>query len=225
MTALSARDAYRLWAPAYAHETAISFLETELAADLTPPLAGRRLLDAGCGTGRRLQGTGAALVIGVDLSPEMLDAGVGQARSDPGFETMVGDVRDLPLPDAVFDVLWCRLVIGHLPDCAPAYAELARVADAGATLVVTDFHPAAHAAGHRRTFRRGEEVHEIEHHVHDLDQHRAAAEAAGWRLTDVREAAIGPEVLPFYEKAGRAALYEQHRGLAVVLALAFVREA
>lgn len=224
MTALSPREAYRLWAPTYADETAISFLEAELAADLTPPLTGLRLLDAGCGTGRRLLGTGAALAVGVDLSPEMLDAGVGQGRHEPGLETVVGDVRDLPLPDAAFDILWCRLMIGHLPDCAPVYAELARVAGAGAVLVVTDFHPAAHAAGHRRSFRRGEAVHEIEHHVHGLDHHRAAAEAVGWRLVETREAAIGPEVLPFYEKAGRAALYEQHRGLPVVLALAFVRE-
>lgn len=224
MKALSAREAYRLWAPTYADETAISFLEAELAADLTPPLAGLRLLDAGCGTGRRLQGTGSASITGVDLSPEMLDAGVGRGRREAGLETLVGDVRDLPLPDAAFDVIWCRLVIGHLPDCAPAYAEFARVADAGARLVVTDFHPAAYAAGHRRTFRRGGEVHEVEHHVHELDRHRAAAETSGWRLTEAREAAIGPEARPFYEKAGRAALYEQHRGLQVVLALAFARE-
>src|ERR1700742_3014308 len=113
MTVLSAREAYRLWAPTYADETAISFLERELAADLPPPVKGLRLLDAGCGTGRRLRGTGAALAVGVDLSPEMLAA--GPAR-DPHVETMVADVRDLPLADRAFDVIWCRLVIGHLPD-------------------------------------------------------------------------------------------------------------
>ena len=219
MTALSARDGYRLWAPSYADETAISFLEAELAADLTPPLVGMRLLDAGCGTGRRLHGTGASLAIGVDLCPEMLAAG-----NAGDFEALVADVRDLPLPDAAFDVLWCRLVIGHLPDCAPVYAELARVADAGARLVITDFHPAAHAAGHRRNFRQGDRVHEIEHHLHPLETHRASAHAAGWRLADTRAALIGPEVLPFYERAGRAALYPDHLGLPVVLGLAFERE-
>ena len=219
MAMLSAREAYRLWAPSYADETAISFLEAELAADLTPPLAGARLLDAGCGTGRRLQGAGASFAIGVDLCPEMLAAG---ARGD--FETLVADVRDLPLPSAAFDVLWCRLVIGHLPDPAPAYAELGRVADGGARLVVTDFHPAAHAAGHRRSFRHEGDVHEIEHHVHDLAAQLIAARAAGWRLIETREAAIGPEVLPFYEKAGRPQLHAEHLGLPVVLALAFAKE-
>jgi malonyl-CoA O-methyltransferase len=222
MTVLGPREAYRLWATTYADETAISFLDSELTADLTPPLEDLRLLDAGCGTGRRLGGVGAALAVGVDISPEMLAAGAGR---DPCVETMVGDVRDLPLPDRCFDVIWCRLVIGHLPDCAPVYAELARVADAGARLVVTDFHPAAYAAGHRRSFRHGAEVHEIEHHVHDLDRHLAAATAAGWRLAETRSAAIGPATRPFYEKAGRDALYAEHEGLPVVLGLAFDREA
>ncbi len=162
-----------------------------------------------------------ALAIGVDLSPEMLAA--GPAR-DPHVETMVADVRDLPLPDRAFDVIWCRLVIGHLPDCAPVYGELARVADAGARLVVTDFHPAAWAAGHRRTFRRDGQVHEIEHYVHDFVRQTAAAKAAGWRLAETRNAIIGPAVRPFYEKAGRAGLYAEHEGLPVVLGLAFERE-
>ena len=198
ISVLSPREAYRLWAPTYADETAVSFLETELTADLTPPLRGLRLLDAGCGTGRRLRGTGVASAVGVDISPEMLAAG---DEPEPGVTMMVADVRALPLPDRAFDMIWHRLVIGHLPDCAPAYA-----------------------AGHRRTFRHGGRVHEIEHYVHELDRHRAAARAAGWRLAEMHEAAIGPAVRPFYESAGRGALYAEHEGLPVVLGLAFERE-
>jgi SAM-dependent methyltransferase len=222
MTVLSAREAYGLWAATYAGETAISFLETGLAHALTPPLSGLRLLDAGCGTGRRLRDTGAASAVGVDISPEMLAEG---AAHDPSVETMVADIRALPLPDGGFDVIWCRLVIGHLPDCAPAYRELARMAAAGAHLVLTDFHPAAYEAGHRRSFRHDGQVREIEHYVHTVACHEEAAEEAGWRLVTCREAAIGPTVRPFYDQAGRTALYAAHEGLPVVLGLAFSREA
>ena len=224
MSTLSAREGYRLWAPTYTGETAISHLEQGLVTEMTPPLAGLRLLDAGCGTGRRLRGTGAARAVGVDLSPEMLDAGLRSMGHDPAIETMVGDVRALPLPDSGFDIVWCRLVIGHLPDCATAYAELGRVADTGALVIVTDFHPAAWSAGHRRTFRHHGEVKEVEHHVHELSDHVAAAEAAGLTSIAVREAAIGPDVYDFYDRAGRFKLYAADYGLPVVLALAFRRE-
>jgi len=221
---LDAREGYRRWAPSYADETAISNLEDGLVAAMTPPLAGLRLLDAGCGTGRRLQRCDAASAVGVDASVAMLDAGIGRGTTLPDIFTMVGDVRALPLDDSSFDVAWCRLVIGHLPDCAPAYRELARVAAPGARVIVSDFHAAAYAAGHRRTFREGETVHEIEHYVHGPEAQIAAAQAAGLTLLEQHEATIGETVFPFYHRAGRADLFDAHQGLPVVLALAFSRD-
>jgi malonyl-CoA O-methyltransferase len=215
---LPARDAYRLWAPTYGDENAVSWLEDRLVAEMTPPLSGLRLLDAGCGTGRRLRGTGAARAVGIDLSPEMLEAGGGDGA------LLVGDLRALPLADRAFDLIWCRLAIGHVADCRPVYSELARVASENARLIVTDFHPQAYAAGHRRSFRdRDGVVREVEHHVHERADHLAAASAAGCHLIDMRAATIGPEVRRFYDEAGRGALYAQHAGLPVVLALAFSR--
>jgi malonyl-CoA O-methyltransferase len=222
MTVLGVREGYRLWAPTYADETAVSHLDACLAAEMSPPTAGKRLLDAGCGAGRRLRGSGASMAVGVDISPEML-AAAADGAADPSTSFMVGDVRDLPLPDHGFDIVWCRLVAGHLPDCGPLYAELARVTDEGGFVLVTDFHPEAWAAGHRRTFRAGGEVHELEHHVHEVEDHLRAARAAGLELAALRQARIGEEVRGFYERAGRSELYHRHVGLAVVLALAFRR--
>ncbi len=225
MNALSPRDGYRLWAPIYSSETPISQLEDGLVAAMTPPLTGLRLLDAGCGTGRRLCGTGAASAIGVDISPEMLEAGIAPTFDRLGVRTMIGDIRNLPLPDQSFDVVWCRLAIGHVPDCAPAYAELARAVGIGGHVIVSDFHPLAYRAGHRRTFRRDGAVHEVEHHVHELCEHLDGASAAGLVLLEVQEAVIGPDVRRFYEESGRLSLYEEHLGLPVVLALSFRRAA
>lgn len=223
MSMLTARDGYRLWAASYAVETAITYLEDRLVAAVTPPLTGLRLLDAGCGTGRRLRGIEAASVVGIDLCAEMLEAGEREAPFESHIRTMVGDVQALPFPDRAFDMVWCRLVIGHLPECQRAYAELARVADAGACVIVSDFHPRAHAAGHRRTFRANGVVHEVEHYRHEVSEHLTAAAAAGLETVAIRKAEIGPDVRSFYEKAGREALYADHFGLPVVLALTFRR--
>ena len=219
MNALSPVEAYRLWAPAYSDETAISQLEDELVQRLTPRLDGLRLLDAGCGTGRRLVDCGAAEAVGVDICPEMLGAGPARARA----HTMVGDLLDLPFPDRSFDVVWCRLAIGHVADCVAVYRELGRVVRGGGTVIVSDFHAAAHAAGHRRTFRADGIVHEVEHHVHGLEVQLQAAKAAGLQPVAIEEARIGPSVRHFYESSSRAEYYDEHVGLPVVLALSFRR--
>lgn len=220
---LRAREAYRLWAPSYAEETVVTLLEDELVADMTPPLAGLNLLDAGCGTGRRLRGCGAAAATGVDLCPEMLAAGRAAGLPDT-IPTFVGDLRALPVADQGFDVVWCRLAIGHVPECHRVYSELARACRPGGQVIVTDFHPEAHLAGFRRTFRHDGEMHEVEHYFHSVAIHRSAATQAGLRFGQVREGRVGPQVRSCYERAGKLAWYEAQLDLPMVLALAFTKE-
>jgi malonyl-CoA O-methyltransferase len=90
--------------------------------------------------------------------------------------------------------------------------------------VVTDFHPEAVAAGHRRTFRDGDgEVREVEHHLHAPESHEAWAALAGLEPCGERTGRVGRSVRAFYTRAGRPAAYEAQKGLALVLALAFRR--
>src|SRR5262249_44540088 len=147
-----------------------------------------RLLDAGCGIGRRICEIPGA--IGLDLSPEMLRAGGAP-------NVVAGDVRAMPFDTAEFDMVWCRLVLGHLADAAPAYKELARVCRQGGYVLVTDFHPDAYTAGHRRTFTdAGGIVHEVEHHVHT--SHVEIAQSSGLKLVSSRDGSVGPLVRDFY---------------------------
>jgi malonyl-CoA O-methyltransferase len=217
---LSPAQGYALWAPSYS-ETAVTVLEVAAVESLRLPLAGKRVLDVGCGTARRLahaREAGASVAVGVDLVPAML----ARARSDPLLAA--ADVRALPVADAAFDVVWCRLVLGHVADLDAAYAELGRSCALGGTVVVTDFHPAAAEAGHRRTFRDGAgELHELEHHVHSPDAHYLAAARAGLSLGDRRDFTVGETVREFYVQAGRLDVYERQLGLPLVLALEFTR--
>jgi SAM-dependent methyltransferase len=142
--------------------------------------AGGVAIDAGCGTGRALPALRQAvgprgMVIGLDLTPEMLS----QARSQ-GHAVHAGlavaDARRLPLGDASVDVVFAAGLIMHLPDAGAGLRQFARVTRPGGLLIL--FHPsgrAAVAARHGRTLQPGEPLAKA--------PLRRSAQAAGWRLT------------------------------------------
>ncbi|TDE49936.1 class I SAM-dependent methyltransferase [Nonomuraea mesophila] len=110
----------------------------ELAGDVT----GRRILDAGCGSGplfAELRDRGA-LVTGIDASAGMLE----QARRRLGADAdlRVADLGGpLPFPDDAFDDVIASLVLHYLEDWGPPLAELRRVLEPGGRLLVSVDHP------------------------------------------------------------------------------------
>ena len=103
-------------------------------------LEGRRVLDAGCGTGLVAAAlAGRTRVTGVDPEPEML--AVARRRLPPEVELLRASAEELPFADASFDAAVLRLVV-HLLDRPRALAELRRVLAPGGRLVVATFDPA-----------------------------------------------------------------------------------
>src|SRR5215207_4916140 len=86
---------------------------------LLPPVAGRRVLDAGCGAGRNAVWLAErrADVVGLDVSPEMLR----RARERvPGASFSVADLAEpLELADGSIDVAVASLVMHYLHDWVP----------------------------------------------------------------------------------------------------------
>jgi malonyl-CoA O-methyltransferase len=208
---ISVCEAYRLWAPTYSAETAISALDEQLAQEMLLGLPYKCLLDAGCGIGRRIQNIPNA--IGIDLVPEMLAAGEAQ-------NVVAGDIRDMPFQSDSFEMVWCRLVLGHLPDPLPAYRELCRVCAPGGYLFVTDFHSDAFLEGHRRTVTDAYGVtRTIEHYVHP--DHVELAEQEGFALVHRRSGVIGPSIRNFYQRGIGLRTYRRDFGLKLVEAMLF----
>lgn len=109
-----------------------------LAGDVT----GRRILDAGCGSGALSAALRDrdAIVSGIDASPGMLE----QARRRLGADAdlRVADLADpLPFPDEAFDDVVASLVLHYLRDWEPTLGELRRVLRPGGRLIVSVDHP------------------------------------------------------------------------------------
>jgi len=100
-------------------------------------LAGRLVLDAGCGGGRyaRLAGGYGARVIGVDLSAAVAKAAALCALL-PQVSILQADLLDLPLAEAAFDLVYSIGVLHHTPDPRRAFEEIARRVKPGGRLAV-----------------------------------------------------------------------------------------
>jgi SAM-dependent methyltransferase len=139
-------DHYDTFAEAYARANENGLFNRWYARpavlDLLGDVAGRRILDAGCGSGplvADLQGLGA-IVAGFDASPAMIR--LAQERLGDQADLKVADLT-LPLPydDALFDDALAVLVLHYLEDWSGPLTELRRVLRPGGRLIVVVNHP------------------------------------------------------------------------------------
>ncbi|QWT18887.1 class I SAM-dependent methyltransferase [Bacillus sp. NP157] len=212
---LDPAPAYALWAasyPAHAHNPLMHAEERAMLGQLPASLAGRSVVDAGCGSGRYLRhalARGATTLVGVDLSAPMLARAAGVFADTPASARIAlaqGDLRTLPVPDASADVVLCGLAVGHVPDLAAVLRELARIARPGATVLVSDFHPIGAALGWQRDFRVGDERYAVRHAIHHYSAWHDACAAAGLRIDHVAEPMLDPADIPSGARFDRVAL-------------------
>ncbi len=123
------RDAYDASAAAWAAgpESTYDVMAGVLVAAAPEGVTGALVLDVGAGTGpaaRAARRAGAAAVVGIDVSPEMLRAGSGWDG------VVVGDATHLPIRDRCVDLAVAACCVGHLPDPTAALVEWRRVSRA-----------------------------------------------------------------------------------------------
>ncbi len=141
---------------------------------------GDRVLDAGCGTGRALTPLRAAVgpsgvVVGADLTPDMLQAAVRAGRDRDG-RLLLTDVTALPLRAGSLDAVFGAGLISHLPHPAENLRELARVVRPGGTLAL--FHPIGRAA---LAARQGRQI--TPDDLRDESRLGPLLAGSGWRMT------------------------------------------
>lgn len=141
---------YDRFAKAYAAENESGLFNAYYARPemlrLAGEVSGRRILDAGCGSGplaAALRAKGA-LVTGFDVSAAMVD--LARQRLGDDADLHVADLATpLPFADAEFDDVVASLVLHYLEDWAGPLAELRRLLKPGGRLILSVNHPAAYA--------------------------------------------------------------------------------
>lgn len=145
-TAEQQPDHYDSFAEAYARANENGLFNRWYARpavlDLLGDVAGRRILDAGCGSGplvADLQERGAS-VAGFDASLAMIR--LARERLGDDADLKLADLsRPLPYDDEAFDDALAVLVLHYLEDWSGPLTELRRVLRPGGRLVVVVNHP------------------------------------------------------------------------------------
>lgn len=116
---------------------------------LLPALAGKRVLDLGCGYGWHCEyaaAHGAAAVLGVDRSARMLQE-AKRHHAGAGITYVQEDLATFTRPAGSFDLVLSSLALHYVEDLAGLMRRIATVLAPGGTVLFTIEHPVFTAEG------------------------------------------------------------------------------
>ena len=186
-----------------------AYYERPAMLGLAGDVAGRRILDAGCGAGALLAGLRdrGAIVTGFDKSAGMVE--LARRRVGDDADLLVAELGGpLPFPDGTFDDVTASLVLHYLEEWGPALAELRRVLKPGGRLIVSVNHPFRENLWHREVGLKpdyfatynyvvewtvGGQSALLRFWTRPLHAMTDAFTAAGFRISVISEPAIAPD--------------------------------
>ena len=118
---------------------------------MLPALAGKSVIDLGCGYGwfcRAARELGAYDVTGVDISEKML-ARAAELTDDTHIHYLRSDLDALELQDNSLDLVYSSLALHYLPELDTLFTKIQRALKPGGSLVFSMEHPIYTCATHQ----------------------------------------------------------------------------
>lgn len=152
-------QAYDRWSRRYDDDhNATRDLDARVVRQSPLQVAGARVLELGCGTGKNSEwlATHARELVALDFSPGMLDVARRRVRAAHVRFVEHDITRPWPVEPASMDIVVGNLVLEHVRDLRPVYTEAARVLRAGGQLFFCELHPYRQLRGGQAHFEDDE---------------------------------------------------------------------
>jgi len=185
-------DAYDRWSRQYDDDqNATRDLDAFVLRQVPLHLAGARVLELGCGTGKNSAWlvSQARELIALDFSPGMLDVARRRVPSSRVRFVEHDVTRPWPVETDSIDVVVGNLVLEHVRDLSPVFAEAARVLRASGQFFFCELHPYRQLRGGQAHFvdRHTEETVQVAAYRHTVSEYVTEALNAGFVLRALGE--------------------------------------
>ena len=187
----SVQDAYDLWSETYDEcQNATRDLDAVVMRAQPFDLTGANVVEVGCGTGKNTEwlARGAAAIVALDLSEKMLDVARRRVPSER-VRFIEHDIRDpWPVPEGSADLVTCNLVLEHIEDVRPVFAQARRSMRPAGVLFLSELHPFRQLLGKHAHFADASaNIISVPAFLHDVSTYVGAGLAEGLRLTQLSE--------------------------------------
>jgi ubiquinone/menaquinone biosynthesis C-methylase UbiE len=184
------QDAYNRWSTTYDTDRNLTRdLDQRVTRDALAGHRFRSILELGCGTGKN-----TALLVQVGERVCSLDFSAGmiaQARQKLHFDHLSFALADLtqawPCRSEAADLVTCNLVLEHIQDLSPIFAEAKRVLTASGLFFVCELHPFRQYQGRQANFQHGQETIEVPAFIHHISDFTQQADQHDLSLVNLKE--------------------------------------
>ena len=172
--------AYNRWSQTYdTQDNMTRDLDAAVLPHIVPDLTGLRVVEAGCGTGKNSGWLAKQCgeLVALDFSEGMMVLAQRKVTADNITWGRCDLSEPWPLTDGTADLVLFNLVLEHIEQLEPVFAEAARVLRVGGLMVLSEYHPErlTDGLGARITDEKGEIVELVGSFRHTAEAFETAA--------------------------------------------------
>jgi SAM-dependent methyltransferase len=187
---ISVRAAYDKWAAIYdSDENATRDLDAAVLQSARLPLDDAAVIELGAGTGKNTayHAARARRVIAFDLSPAMLDRARSRALGDHVSFIEHDITRPWPVADGEAGIVVGNLVLEHIADLRPIFAEARRALTSQGVMFLCELHPYRQLLGAQAQFQDRGRSARVEAYPHTVSEYLNTAFDQGLELSRLGE--------------------------------------
>lgn len=184
------QQAYNQWAATYdVAENKTRDLDQTATQTILSNIPFSDVLEWGCGTGKNTiwLAQEAKHLTAVDFSEVMMARAKEKITLDKVQFVAADITQTWPFNSAAYDLVTCNLLLEHIAQLPPVFAEAHRVLKPNGTFFISELHPFKQYTGSKARFEQGNEQIVLDCYVHHISDFFNSAVANGFRCIKLNE--------------------------------------